>query len=63
MKMELPRRTRAERRHPYRVNRRIVALLELAADAVRQGDAERAAVLLDAALREVKRLTDGGTAT
>ncbi len=54
MKMELPRRTRRERRHPFKINRRIVMLLELATDAARQGDAERATVLLDAALREVR---------
>ncbi len=51
---ELPPRTRRERRHPFKINRRIVMLLDLAADAARQGDAERTTVLLDAALREIK---------
>ena len=63
--MTMQPRTQRERRHPYRINRRIVQLLDLAlaeAEKSRGADQERIVVLLRAAVREIRREVEGRTA-
>ncbi len=57
---ELQRRTRRERRHPLRINRRTVQMLELQM-ALDQRHHGRIVVLLQAALREIKSRVEPAT--